>query len=297
MKTFVFLVLRKEHAITLKAAAPDTAAKLMQLCQSEPLSVLDDDDGRVRNINADLYNRCRNQYIGAACRELIDASLHILSFHVPGDSLDANTGIFCEPGFEILCGRFDRLYARQSIGVGILNQRADNIALMPLLDLLIYGFHAGILVRPDNSLDGFTPGRHGMDVDDFSAFPVQRSCQRSRDRCSAHADIMNAFFCFLLKTLTLLYAESMLLVHNRKTQFFELDLIGKDRMCTYHNIRLTRSDFRKCCLLFPDFHAAVQEHGSVPELCEEIRKIIIMLSGQHQCRTHHCTLISVHSHT
>ena len=136
-----------------------------------------------------------------------------------------------------------------------------------------------------------------MDVDDFSAFPVQRSCQCSRDRCCAHTDIMNAFLCLLFETLTLLYAESVLLVHNRKTQFFELDLIGKDRMCTDHNIRLTRSDFRKCCLLFPDFHAAVQEHGSVPELCEEIRKIIIVLSGQYKRRTHYRTLISVHSHT
>ena len=56
LKAFVFLVLRKEYAITLKAAAPDTTAKLMQLCQSEPLGVFDDDYGRVRNIDTDLYN-------------------------------------------------------------------------------------------------------------------------------------------------------------------------------------------------------------------------------------------------
>ena len=136
-----------------------------------------------------------------------------------------------------------------------------------------------------------------MDVDNFGSFSIQRSCQRSRNRRCTHADIVNALFCLLFETFTLFHAKSVFFVHNRKTQFLELHLIGKDRMCTHHDIRFTGSNFRKCCFFFSDFHTPVQKHGGIPELCEEIREILVVLSGQYKRRAHYGTLVSVHNHT
>ena len=51
----------QEEARRAAGAAADPPAQLMQLSKSEPLSVLDDHDRRLRHVDADLDHRGRDQ--------------------------------------------------------------------------------------------------------------------------------------------------------------------------------------------------------------------------------------------
>ena len=54
----------KQETRRLAAAAPDASAQLMQLRKPEPLGMLDHHDRRLRNIDTDLDDRCRDKNLG-----------------------------------------------------------------------------------------------------------------------------------------------------------------------------------------------------------------------------------------
>lgn len=62
---FCLLVFRPadQHAVGLRAAAPDASAQLMQLTEAEALGILNDHQRRVRHIHADLHDRCGDENI------------------------------------------------------------------------------------------------------------------------------------------------------------------------------------------------------------------------------------------
>ena len=187
----------------------------MQLCQSEAFRVLDNNDRSVRDIHANLNNRGRDKDVSLILSECFNSFLNFFGFHVAGDCLDCHFRVRLKPFCQLFVGRLNRINAFQSFRIRIFNQRAHDITLMTFLDLIVYGFIAAVFIRPDNGLYRLAPGRHRMDIDDFGAFPIQSVRQRARDWRSAHADIVNAVFCFLLECFTLLNAEPMFLVYNR----------------------------------------------------------------------------------
>ena len=60
---------RNEDAVGRITAAPHAAAQLMQLCQSEPLRVLDHENRRVRYIDAHLDHGRRHEQLDLPCVE------------------------------------------------------------------------------------------------------------------------------------------------------------------------------------------------------------------------------------
>ena len=57
---------RDEQAVALLGAAPDTAAQLVQLREPEAVGLLHDHDRRVRNVDADLDHRRRDEHVELA---------------------------------------------------------------------------------------------------------------------------------------------------------------------------------------------------------------------------------------
>ena len=65
------LLLRPGHeqAIRLLGPAPDASAQLVQLREAEAVGLLDDHDRRVRDVDADLDHRCRDEHVELTGRE------------------------------------------------------------------------------------------------------------------------------------------------------------------------------------------------------------------------------------
>ena len=61
---------RDEQAVRLLGAAPDAAAQLVQRREAEPVRLLDDHDRRVRDVDADLDHRRRDEDVELARLEL-----------------------------------------------------------------------------------------------------------------------------------------------------------------------------------------------------------------------------------
>ena len=57
---------RDEQAVRLLGAAPDAAAQLVQLGEAEPVGFLDDHHRRVRDVDADLDHRRRDEHVELA---------------------------------------------------------------------------------------------------------------------------------------------------------------------------------------------------------------------------------------
>ena len=57
---------RDQQAVRLLRAAADAAAELMELREPEPVGLLDDHDRRVRDVDADLDHRRRDEHVELA---------------------------------------------------------------------------------------------------------------------------------------------------------------------------------------------------------------------------------------
>ena len=104
-------------------AAADAAAQLVQLGEAEALGMLDDHDGRLRHVDADLDHRGGDQEVDAAAGESRHDAVLLGALHLAMDQADARRRR------ALPARRGARSAAARSTELGFLDQRADPIDL------------------------------------------------------------------------------------------------------------------------------------------------------------------------
>ena len=115
----------EEQAVRLPATAADAAAQLMQLGQSEPVGILDQHDGGLGDIHADLDHGGRHQQIDSAGLECRHQALLVGCLQTSVHQADAHVGQARGEEFRRLLGR---LALRR---LGFLDQGTDPVGLLP----------------------------------------------------------------------------------------------------------------------------------------------------------------------
>src|SRR6185503_4770976 len=73
----------EQNAVTPLAPAPDPATQLVQLRQTESFRVLDQHDGRIRDIDPDLDHRRRDEYVDLAIAERAHRGVALVRAQAP----------------------------------------------------------------------------------------------------------------------------------------------------------------------------------------------------------------------
>ncbi len=115
---------RDQQAVRLLGAAADAAAELVELREAEPVGLLDDHDRRVRDVDADLDHRRRDEHVELALLERAHHLAALGRLEPAVQQPDAVPGELGAPQpLGLLLGR-----AREA-RLGRLDQRADDVGL------------------------------------------------------------------------------------------------------------------------------------------------------------------------
>ena len=203
----------------LLGAAPDAAAKLVELREPEAIGLLDDHDRRVRDVDADLDHGRRDEHVELARLE----ARHQLSARgrLQPSVHAADTEALQLAGAELI-GLL--LGGPRGRGRRLLDQRADDVRLPALREM-----RAEPRVRLGAPLVGH-PGRHDRlpgrgRLGDLAhrQVAVDGERERARDRRRRHVeDVRRAA---LGERGALLDPEAVLLVHHRDCEVAELEAL------------------------------------------------------------------------
>ena len=203
----------------LRGAAPDPPPKLVQLGKSKAFRVFDDHESCVGNIDADLYDRSRDQDLNFATRKCSHPLLLFGALHAPMEKTDPQVG----KNFRLkIFGHFGG--SAQVRFFRFLHQGINHIRLVP-----------GIYRPPDftkslpsvflfvrQRFDRFSAGRHLINNGDVQ-ISVKRQRKRARDRGGSH-DKDVRIFSFLLQDVSLNDTEPVLFVDHHQGKVFEFDI-------------------------------------------------------------------------
>ena len=224
----------EQDAGGLRRAATDTASQLMELRKPEALGMLDDHDGRIRHVDADLDHRGRHQDGELACGERRHDPVLLLAREPPMHQTDLVAEALLEVGVALLC-RGDV----QHLGLG--DERADPI------DLRAFGDGAGDaadhlllpFARHDAGGDRLPPRRLLVESRHVHV-AVAREQQCARDRRRRHHQKLGAApGSFRLQRQPLMHAEPMLLVDHHKSEVAERDGLLEQRVRADENVDAT----------------------------------------------------------
>ena len=211
-----------QNAAGVCRAAAHAPAQLVQGRQAEPLGVLNDHDRGVGHIDADLDDGGRDQHIQLSCLEFLHDLVLFLGLELAVQQADAAAGQQRTGGLGII-GRHGLQTAG---GLVFLNGRADDVHLMPGLDLLVEkAVHVPPLFAGDEPcLDRLAAGGQLVQHGDVEV-AVHQKPQRARDGRCAHDQQMRALR-LTGQQAALPHAEAVLLVHNGKAEIFKFHRIG-----------------------------------------------------------------------
>ena len=199
-----------------QVAAADPAADLVELAQAELVGALDDQRVRLRDVEARLDDRRRDEHVGVAGEERQHLVLELALRHLPVRDEEAQIGQSC---CELRGGLLDRL--DPVVQVEAL-AAACRFALQRERDQLV-------VVLADERADRAAALRRRLDHRDV-AQAGERHVQRARDRCRAereHVDLEPQ----LAQQLLLGDAEALLLVDDHEPELL------RDHVAREHPVR------------------------------------------------------------
>ena len=215
----------------LLCAASDPAAQLVQLRQPEALGMIDDHDGGVRHVDADLDHRGGDQdrqRAGGECRH--DAILVLageFAMHQPDPLTEPRPQL----GMPLLRGG-----DVQHLGLG--NQRADPVDLRAGGERALDPFDHLVepLERDATGCDRLPAGRLLVEPRHVH-IAIAREQQRARDRRRRHHQQLGAAAgALLLQRQPLMHAEFVLLVDDDQAEILEDDMLLKQSMRADQNV-------------------------------------------------------------
>ncbi len=212
-------------------APANAPPELMQLGEPEPLRVLDQHHGGVRDIDAHLDHGCGDKNPDFARRERLHHTVFLLRFHPAVQHADLQS-----PELLCQCSRL-HCHAGEFEFLGLLDHRADHICLTPRLRLPVdeperIRSPAGIHDRAANRKPSGRPLVQNRNIQ----IAVENHTQRTGNRCRAHHQCVR-HIPFLRKRLSLPYAEAVLLIRDHQGQTVVQDPVLDQRMCSDDELR------------------------------------------------------------
>ncbi len=209
-----------EQAVALFAAATDASTELVELGEAEALRLLDDHDGGVGDVDADLDDGGRNEDFGAAAFESFHGGFLFRRAEAAVKETDGDIGKdFAREVFEHLLRGF------HSLGFGLFDDGVDDVGLTAGVDLTLdhavgeFDLIGGEVLRQNLFAAGgkFVDGGNvEVAVDGHGEGAGDGGCGHDEDVGG------NAF---LHEAETLHDAEAMLFVDDDEAEFLEFDIL------------------------------------------------------------------------
>ena len=279
-------VVGDKDAPALVPAAPDTAAQLMQLAETEALGVFDDHQRGVRHVHADLDDRRRDKDICFSADKGGHDRVLVPGLHAAMDTADGQLRELPCEFFGVLLGRFQFFLPGRLLVLVVFHLRADDKDLPPLLGqladkavetraiALVHG--KGVHLLPS--------GRQLVDDRDVQiAVDHQRQC--ARDRRGRHDEHMR-FFSFSNQRRALAYAEAVLLVRDDQAESRIFHVLAEQGVRPHHQIVFSRRDRGLGRTLFLCAHRPGQLADAHPEGRKQAGERGKMLLGEDLRRRH-----------
>ena len=217
---------RDEDAVALVPAAADAPAQLVELAQAEALGVLDYHQRRVRDVDADLYDRRGDEHVCLAGGEAGHYLLAGLGLHLPVDALYAQAGQGAAELKRVLLGGDELLHR---LGVGLYG-RADDEDLPALAgepgDEAVEPF--AVRARDREGVHPLPAGRELVYERDVEV-AVDDKREGARYGRRAHDQHMGPL-ALGLERGALRHAEAVLLVGDDEAQALELHALAYERV-------------------------------------------------------------------
>ena len=218
-----------------RAAAPaDTSAQLIQLRQSHLIRIMNDDGIDVGNIQTCLDNGRGDQHVDLTVNEIIHDLLQLRFLHLAVRVDDIGLR------HELLQAECHILNVMNFVVDIVYLSLAGEFTKDRLPDHLLIIFH-------DVGLDRHTPFRRVLQNRHVSD-PHKAHMKGSRDRRRGEGQNVHIFL-HLLDLFFVGHAEALLLVHDKKTQVLELDVLGQKSVGADNNIAESLGDFLDSLLL------------------------------------------------
>ncbi len=272
---------RDEEAVRLLGSAPDAAAELVQLSETEAVGLLDDHHGRVRDVDADLDHGRRDEHVELARVEV---------------GHDGAPRVRLQPAVHAADAELAELGASEPLGLVLgrarerrlrcLDERADDVGLPALAEQPREpGVRLGGLLLLDPARDDRLARRRRLrDLGD-GEIAVHRERERARDRRRGH--VQHVRRATLRQRLALLDAEAVLLVDDRDREIAQLDALLDQRVRADDDVRAER---RRAHLLR---RRAREQCARDAELGADAFDREEVLFGERLCRRHQRALASV----
>ena len=189
----------------------------MQLGESEPLRVLDNEDTRIRHVHADLDDRGRDKQLDAIGVEPLHHRFLLGGLHAPVEQPTGNPAKNTVGQFLI-----DLLHRGQTALLARLDERADDVSLPSRLDFLA---HKGIdlLACPfiaQKCPNGLPSRRQVLNARNIEiTVDRERHCARNRGR--RHNEHIGRHRALFFQCRPLCHTEAVLLVRHHKPQRIE----------------------------------------------------------------------------
>ena len=185
------------------ARAPDAPADLVELAEAEPVGAVDDQRVGLRDVDARLDDRGRDEHVGVAAQEADHALLELLLVHLPVRDGEAQLRAQRAQPLRGLVDVLDAVVQEERLPA------ARVLALERVLDEVL-------VVLADVGLDRAAALGRRLDHGDV-AQPGEAHLQRARDRRRAHRDHVDLEL-ELAQQLLLLDAEALLLVDDDQAE-------------------------------------------------------------------------------
>ena len=208
----------------------------MELREAEAIGLLDDHDRRVRDVDADLDHRRRDEDVELARLELRH---HASPLGRRQASVEAADAIAAELGGAKPLGLL--LGGTRDTRLGRLDQRAHDVGLPPVVEV-----PAEPRVRLRAAIVGHPGGDHRLAVGRWQRelahleVAVDGECEGSRYR--RRGEVENVRAPALDERGALRDAEAMLLVDDGHREIAEVDLLLDERVRPDDDLRVTRRD-------------------------------------------------------
>ena len=207
----------------------------MQLRQTETFRIFDDHQARVRHIDADFDDGCRDQQRCFARCEIFHRALFLVRLQAPVHEIDA---MIRQRARQFAVDRFGRLRLQL---FGFFDDRADPIGLTPFRARGANAFDHFVApsVRDGDRRHRRAAGRKFIDRRDIQ-IGVRGHRQRARNRRRGEHELMRhaiAAAAFVAQQKPLVYAEAVLLIDDDQPELARIRrLPASARACRWRSV-------------------------------------------------------------
>ena len=257
----------------------DAAAQLIQLRQAVAIGAIDEDGVDVRDIEAVLDDRRRQQHVVLLADEVEHRPLELVFSHL---AVRHDHAGFRDEALDEVADRENRL-----------DPVVNEVHLPAALELVPDGVGDDVRVELDDvGLNREPILRRGLD-DRHVADAHERHVQRSRNRCRAqrqHVDLP----AHLLDALLVRDAEALLFVDHQQPEVLELNVPRQQAMRADDDVDLARAEVLDDLILFGLAAEPADHVDRHRKSGEPLGQRLLMLKRQHGRRREERHLLSVH---